>query len=300
MPSSLLKIKVHRDIRSFIVTKTKIEGITLYNERFNGVFTDFFSVTISRQDSVDMQSYFVKKGEQVFEVRKAVVCGNSDIELNASGDQEILALIEEKGNDNLSKSIWALGIVTGDNKNKLKKEIEQGYEPIYTGKDIDRYCLKTPSNYILYDRSQLQQCAKDEYYRCAEKLVYRFISKTLCFAYDNSESLFLNSSNILIPHIDGMSIKTVLAFLNSELFTYYYSKKFVDIKILKGNLMTLPFPKITAKQDADISEMVNRILGGEKTLIGAVDDYIYSLYGLSPNIVDKIKTEIYGNTDCSA
>lgn len=300
MPSSLLKIKVHHDLRSFIMTKTKIEGISLFNEKFNGVFTDFFSITVSRQDTVVKQKYFVKKDEQVIRIDKEIIGEESEIELNTSDEQEILALIEAKGNDNLSNSIWALGVVTGDNKNKLKKEKERGYEAIYTGKDIEKYCLKSPSNYILYDRAQLQQCAKDEYYRCPEKLVYKFISKSLCFAYDNSSSLFLNSANILIPSIQGMSIKTVLAFLNSELFSYYYSKKFTDIKILKGNLMTLPFPKVSNQQDSDISGLVNRVLKGELYLSDTINDYIYSLYSFSPSIVKKIKTDIYGSIDFSA
>lgn len=300
MPSSLLKIRVHHDLRSFIMTKAKIEGISLFNEKFNGVFTDFFSITVSRLDAIDTQSYFVKKDGKVLWINKPVVGDETEIELNGSEEQEILALIDKKGNDNLSNSIWALGVVTGDNKNKLKKEKEIGFEAIYTGKDICKYSLKTPSNYILYDRSQLQQCAKDEYYRCPEKLVYKFISKSLCFAYDDSSSLFLNSANILIPCIDGMSIKTVLAFLNSELFSYYYFKKYSDIKILKGNLMSLPFPKITCRQNADITEMVDKVLAGDHRLANSINDYIYSLYDFSPLIVRKIKNEIYGNTDFSA
>lgn len=300
MPSSLLKIKVHQDFRSFILTKTSIEGISLFNEKFNGVYTDFFSITVSRQNEIDTHSYFVKKDEKVFWIRKPIVGRETEIELNGSSDQEILAMIDKKGNDNLSNSIWALGIVTGDNKNKLKKEKEMGFEAIYTGKDIRKYSLKTPSNYILYERSRLQQCAKDEYYRCPEKLVYKFISKSLCFAYDDSSSLFLNSANILIPRIEGMSIKTVLAFLNSELFSYYYSKRYSDIKILKGNLQTLPFPKITYQQNVDISEMVDKVLAGEQQSADRINDYIYSLYDFSHLIINTIKNEIYGNTDFTA
>lgn len=300
MPSSLLKIKVHQDLRSFIMTNAKIDGISLFNEKFNGVFTDFFSITVSRQDAFDTQSYFVKKDGKVLWITKPIAGDETEIELNGSEEQEILALIDKKGNDTLSNSIWALGVVTGDNKNKLKKAKAIGYEAIYTGKDICKYSLKAPSNFILYDRSQLQQCAKDEYYRCPEKLVYKFISKSLCFAYDDSSSLFLNSANILIPCIEGMSIKTVLAFLNSELFSYYYSKKYSDIKILKGNLMSLPFPKITCQQNADISEMVDKVLAGDQRLADSINDYIYSLYDFSPLIVNKIKNYIYGNTDFSA
>lgn len=300
MPSSLLKIKVHQDFRSFVMTKTKIEEISLFNEKFNGVYTDFFCIRVSGQDSLTEQSYCVRKNSQLIKVHKTVSGNEVDIELNDSSEQEILALIDAKGNDNLSNSLWALGIVTGDNKKKLHKEQTEGLEAIYTGKDILKYSLKGPSNYIQYDRTQLQQCAKDEYYRCPEKLVYKFISKSLCFAYDDTSSLFLNSANILIPRIQGMSIKTVLAFLNSELFSYYYSKKFTDIKILKGNLMTMPFPKITSIQDAEITGMVDRVLKGEKQFIEVIDDYIYGLYGFTSSIINKIKKELYGNFDVSA
>lgn len=300
MPSSLLKVKTHQDFRSFIMKKTKLEGISIYSERFNGVFTDYFSITVSHTESNAVQSYYVKNGEQTVWISKLVENDSNDIELNSSDDQEILNMIEAQGSDNLANSIWALGIVTGDNKKKLKKEKTEGYEAIYTGKDIGRYSLRKPSNYIYYDRGQLQQCAKDEYYRCHEKLVYKFISRTPCFTYDNQSSLFLNSANILIPRIPGMSIKTVLSFLNSEVMAYYYAKRFTDIKILKGNLMKLPFPKVTKQQDKDLSELVDRVLNGDNESNEKIDKYIYSLYGFSPAIVNRIKKELYGNTNVSA
>jgi hypothetical protein len=300
MPSSLLKVNTHLDLRSYIMEKTKIEGISIYNERFNGVFTDYFSITVSHTESSGIQSYYVRKGEQTIWISKIIEDKLNEIELNSSDDQEILAIIEAKGSYNLSNSIWALGVVTGDNKKKLKKEKIEGYEAIYTGKDIGRYSLRNPSNYIYYDRRQLQQCAKDEYYRCPEKLVYKFISKTPCFTYDNQASLFLNSANILIPQIPGMSIKTVLSFLNSEVMAYYYSKRFTDIKTLKGNLMKLPFPKVTKQQDEELTELVDRALNGENGYDEKIDNYIYSIYGLSPAIVNRIKKELYGNTNVSA
>lgn len=292
MPSSLLKVKVHKDFRTFAMTETKIEYISLFKERFNGVFTDFFSIVTRKDNVAGFQSYQVIRDDQVIQIHKNICSESPDIELNQADVNEILALIEDKGNDNLSHSIWALGIVTGDNKNKLKKEHRHEYEQIFTGKDICKYTLKGASNYIAYDRKNLQQCAKDEYYRHPEKLVYKFISKELCFAYDSSRSLFLNSANILIPDIEGMSTKTVLAFLNSRLFSYYYTKKFSDVKILKGNLMTLPFPKITSNQDAELSEMVDKVLNGERHNTKIIDEYIYSLYGLTQEISDKIDRDI--------
>lgn len=301
LPSSLLKIKTHRDFRSFVLRKTKMEEITLFKERFNGVFTDFFSLSVVKHEPAEQQqSYRVISEGKTFTVNKSVAKGDTEIRLNGSEEQQILDLIEARGYATLGNSIWALGIVTGDNKNKLKKEKEPGTEAIYTGKEIGRYLLGKPTNFIYYDRNQLQQCAKDEYYRCAEKLVYKFISKNLCFAYDDGSNLFLNSANILIPCVSGMSVKTVLAFLNSELFSYYYAKKFTDIKVLKGNLMTLPFPKLTEQQNEEMAEMVDRVLKGDTLYIEKINDYVYALYGLSSFMINRIRQELYGNTNFSA
>jgi hypothetical protein len=181
-----------------------------------------------------------------------------------------------------------LGIITGNNAKVLKDRPRQGLEPIFTGKDIAPYGLKKASHYIKYNRADFQQCAKDAYYRAKEKLVYKFVSNRLCFTYDNKQRLFLNSANILIPEVDGMSTKTVLAFLNSELFNFLYAKRFNDIKILKGNLSALPFPKITAEQDQQLTTFVDRALRGDTKALTEIDDLIFSLYEFDTEEIDLI------------
>ena len=79
-----------------------------------------------------------------------------------------------------------------------------------------------------------------------------------------------------------MSVKTVMAFLNSELFSFYYTRRFGDIKILKGNLCCLPFPKITPEQDRELSAMVDKIIAGKHEAIQTIDNYINNLYGIHP------------------
>lgn len=297
LPSALLKVKVHQDFRSFVLNNTTITQISLYNEKFNGVYTDFFSLNVTKQPSNGFQTYCVSKEDKLINIAIPISERQTEIEIYSSKENGIIKIIESLGRYNLGNSIWALGIVTGDNKNKIKtQKLGSDYEVIYTGKDVGKYTLAIPTNYIKYDRSQLQQCAKDDIYRCQEKLVYKFISKTLCFAYDNNSSLFLNSANILIPKIEGMSIKTVLAFLNSDIFAYYYKKKYLDIKILKNNLLTLPFPKITSMQDKEITRLVDLVLNGDRRAIESINEYIFSIYSLTANMKNDIKNEIYGNT----
>lgn len=143
------------------------------------------------------------------------------------------------------------------------------------------YKLKEASRFIFYDKSVLQQVASDAIYRAKEKLVYKFISKRLIFAYDDSGSLFLNSANILIPNIPNMSIKTALAFLNSQLYQYLYFTLFQDIKILRGNLVELPFLNLNKSQDVHFSRLIDEILNGNENAKNAIDDEIYKLFKLN-------------------
>ena len=99
------------------------------------------------------------------------------------------------------------------------------------------------------------------------------------FAYDNTKSLFLNSANILIPDIENMSVKTVMAFLNSKLYRYLYKKMFGEVKVLRGNLEELPFPSITQEQDKNICSLADEYIkdSNAKTLL-EIDEIIYEIF----------------------
>ncbi len=282
LPSSLMKIKVHGDFRRFVTHETRMETLKCYRERFKGVFTDFLSMKVSRKPMFGVQSYVVygannEVSRKEFKPLDDDFCA---IPMLNDRDEGIIGKVERLRHDDLSHSQWALGIITGNNAKVLKDRPHKGLEPIYTGKDIGKYSLKSATRFIKYNRADFQQCAKDEFYRAKEKLVYKFVSGHLCFAYDDKQRLFLNSANILIPKVDGMSIKTVLAFLNSALFNFLYTKRFNDLKILKGNLSTLPFPKIDDKMNKTLSALVDRALGGDVSAENEINALVFSLYEL--------------------
>ena len=290
MPTSVLKIKVHADFRRFVAEKTCLDTIKCYHERFKGVFTDFISLKVKNKAVEGRQEYLVKTAHNEV-IRKTWRMQDDDfyaIPMLDDRTEAILDKAEALRHDDLSHSQWALGIITGNNAKVLKDRPRTGLEPIFTGKDITKYSLKKASRYIKYQRINFQQCAKDEFYRAKEKLVYKFVSNSLCFTYDNKQRLFLNSANILIPEVDGMSIKTVLAFLNSALFNFLYAKRFNDIKILKGNLSTLPFPKITPDDDKRLTTLVDRALIGDRKAQDEIDALVFSLYELNAEEINLI------------
>ena len=299
LPESILNVKCHRNFRKFLLENTDIQSITRYPGTFSGVQTKYIDIECTRHfDRSEMKwSEVEKSSSNVITVKdfstpfhsarnddghvsKAALYLTKNLNFNLLSDSDLekVQKILAKGKYTLKDSIWALGVITGDNKNKVKNRQGRGMEPIFTGKEIESYTLKSPRHFIKYERSEFQQVAKDEIYRADEKLVYKFISKNLVFAYDNSKSLFLNSANILIPRIPGMSIKTVLAFLNSELFKFLYKSLFGEIKILKGNLLELPFPDISPEIDKKLTKLVDEVLKGNKSAIKTIDAAIINIF----------------------
>ena len=257
-PESVLNVAVHKDIRKFILDNTDIVSITKYDESFFNVMTKCIDIECKNKSNAKVFKFFSAEKSRQIKIETFHETQNLIFNFLSDEDTSIIKSVKSKGEFSLEKSIWALGIVTGDNKNKLFQTPSENMEKIYTGKEIQQFTLKPAKNYLIYDRKNFQQVASDEIYRANEKLVYKFISNKLIFAYDDSQSLFLNSANILIPKIPSMDIKTVMAFLNSILFQFLYMKLFSEIKILKNNLIELPFPQLTDEENNYLKNLVEK------------------------------------------
>lgn len=296
-PEAILNVKVHKDIRKFILDTRGLVGITIYDDMFSGVTTKYIDIECGKGAIKDIFYVYAGGKKRAVDIKTVYETENLIFNLLSDDDVSIVRIVKNMGKFSLQNSIWALGIVTGDNKGKLFPERLAGMEKIYTGKEIQPYVLRPAQNFILYDRANLQQVAKEEIYRAPEKLVYKFISNKLVFAYDDSSSLFLNSANILIPAIPSMSTKAVMAFLNSSLYQFLYIKLFGEVKILKGNLMELPFPEITREENDELTELVDQVLSGDNSKQEVIEDYIFSIYGLTNDQIAYVRRTVHGKAD---
>lgn len=287
LPESVLNVASHRDLRRFLTERVRLERITFCNELFSGVATKCVVASTRCEPPSKTLEVEDAQGVRVASTAPFFATKNRVFTFPTPEDEAILRRVRELGRFDLRESVWALGVVTGNNREVLKRAPETGCEAIYTGKEIEPFALKPPQFYLRYDRSRLQQAAKEEIYRAPEKLVYRFISKRLTFAYDASQRLFLNSANILIPRIPGMSAKTVAAFLNSELFQFFYSQTFSGAKVLKSELLELPFPAVDAALNRRLEGRVDAILAGATDEIGTLNDEIFRFYRLNGAQIER-------------
>ncbi len=294
LPESILHIKAHSDIRKYIVGNMNIERIVYLDRVFENVFTPVIRIDL-RKSRKKKNSFIVQKADESYRVSQSRMAGNQGYIFDIHSNKYDLSIIDKiysipyvtlKENAD-----WALGIVTGDNDKYLSFEEKEGCERIYRGKDIEKFRLKQAAVYIYFTPEKFQQVAPEFKYRTKEKLIYRFISKHLIFAYDDRQRLTLNSANVVIPHIEDYSIRVILALLNSSVHQFIFQKKFSTIKVLRSHIEELPLPLWNKDIFDDICNMTDEVIKG-KNNADDLDKFIMGKFNLKEDEIEYIQRSI--------
>jgi len=290
LPESILNVKTHKDIREIILKNTHIKKVSFLSRVFKNVFTPVIRLDLERGNKENGQIE-IQKGNEIYTAKQSKWKNNINyiFDIHANGvDTDIIDKIYNVHHTTLSgQADWALGIVTGNNKAHITDEKRDRLEEIFKGKDVEKFVLSKPSNYIKFTPEKFQQVAPIEKYRAKEKLIYRFISKYLVFAYDDKQKLTLNSANIVIPKIPNYPIKVIAALLNSSLYQFIFQKKFSSIKVLRSHIEQLPLPLWSEETFEKIIKLVNEAIESGK--FETLDDYIMNQYPLSSKEINYIR-----------
>ncbi len=293
LPESILNVRTHKDIREIILKNFQIKKIVYLNRIFKNVFTPVIRLDLGKNNKKTKQTA-IHNTNKKYKVQQIKWLKNHDfifdIHSNNFDSKVIDKIYKIKHTTLENKASWALGIVTGNNKKFITAESKPGFEPIYKGKDIKKFVLDKPSSYIQFQPQKFQQVAPEEKYRVKEKLIYKFISKNLTFAYDNCKRLTLNSANILIPEIPDYPIKVIAALFNSSLYQFIFQKKFSSIKVLRSHIENLPLPLWDKKTFSKIIKLVDKVISNQNKF-QELDSYITNKFSLSEKEKNYINKE---------
>ncbi|MEA3497309.1 MAG: TaqI-like C-terminal specificity domain-containing protein [Bacteroidota bacterium] len=292
LPESILNIRTHSDIRKLILKHASIIRIHSLGRKFENVFTTVVRIDLLlKKASNDWLLEVVANGNKykIPQLRFEKNAHNIfDIYLTEK-ENKIIEHVYSLPHTNLkNNSEWTLGIVTGNNKKYLSETCTKDMEPIIRGSDVKAYVLKNPSSYINFKPELFQQLANEKKYRVKEKLLYKFISKKLVFAYDNKQLLTLNSANILVPKVENYPIKLILALFNSKLYQFIFNKKFNTHKVLRGDLEKLPLPYFSKPQIELITNLADKAIEG-KDVMNEIDNLIFKFCELNSASKKTIK-----------
>ena len=264
LPEAILNVKAHAALRELLIKYTTIQYLEMLGNAFDKVQCPSIIMQISKNGKgLDTKGLTVNDGKREYTINQTRPV-TADLFSFHTTDEEykIIEKLDSIPNKSLiaNHGIFALGIVTGNNKEYITQTKTNENEVVLKGSDIYKYRFIESDNYLRFIPESFQQVAPTEYYRAKEKLLYRFICNQLVFAYDDKQTLSLNSCNILIPTFDNLAIKYILAVLNSSIAQFYFKKQFNSVKILRSHIEQIPIPSIENEEQEKIITLVDKII----------------------------------------
>lgn len=96
------------------------------------------------------------------------------------------------------------------------------YKKVLDGRDISRYAIHFPSNYLLYDVTKIHSCKREDIFLAKEKILFRRVGDRIIAALDTEQYYALNTLVVVTSKSEKMNLRFVLALMNSQLFSGYY------------------------------------------------------------------------------
>ncbi len=291
LPEAVLNVRAHRNIREFIRQGTSMTYLEYLGDAFDKVQCPCIILNVRNTGkALSTRGLVVKDKNREYEIlteREA----SSEYFSFLTTDEEYSVLQKLLGKPDVKflkdNADFALGIVTGNNREYISDIKNDENEIVYKGSDINRFYTKESGNYITFRPESFQQVAPTALYRAKEKLFYRFISSSLIFAYDDKQSLSLNSCNIVIPRIEGISIKYILAVLNSSAAEFVFEKVYNSVKVLRSHIEGIPIPVASDELTRRILEITDKLItlkdeaeADAKALYHELDELVFDAYGL--------------------
>ncbi len=298
LPQSFLNVMAHDRLRAFVAKNCDIIKVKYWRNIFDKVYAPTISVTLRKGKAPVPPPIEVENGGAPYFVSPARLKQSTIFNFSVRDEEnDLIVKLDEKCDvmKLFNNADFALGIVTGNNRLFLKDRRYKEMEPVLRGTEIYAYTYAQPARYLRFDPKRFQQVAPEHYYRAPEKLIYKFVSSSLCFAYDDKQTLSLNSCNILIPRFTDIPIKYVLAVLNSSAAHFYFTNKFQSVKVLRSHIEDIPIPLADKAIYQKACRLVDEVIAAPNAalrgiLIEQIDALIMDVFELSPAERELVKS----------
>jgi len=288
-PSNFLQNESFSLLRKFVAEKTTINKVVFCSD---GVFenavvpTIILNFTKSNKKNKEVEIY---KADNINIYPSLKIEYNDFIKEPKNGfnidtnleDKKIIQKIMKKKHFKIDDFLNIReAIKTGNDKyfiSDIPDEIHT--EKIVTGKEISRYKIDG-YKYFYYAPDKLKRPVKKEYFK-QEKIFIRRVGKRVEAAFDDkglfaTHVLYLGT---LKSNNKKLSLKAIMAILNSSLYSYLYKKLypfkgdiFPEIRI--GKLRELPINKNLLKFKTELDYLANRIIELNKNIINKKNEFL--------------------------
>lgn len=187
-------------------------------------------------------------------------------------------------------------IYSGTPKEKIFSNypLNENYKKSLDGRDVHRWFIdwesKEENKYIEYT-NKLHRPREERLFLAPEKLILPRKSTKITCGYDNKQFYVLNTGYVCLAKNKDISIKYIMAILNSNLINYYYVKQYLGWQIVIPALKKLPICYDKEKISI-IENIVDRLIqkdNNSKDLEKELNKIIYQIYKIPNDLAREIE-----------
>lgn len=306
IPNTILSQEYYKDTRKMILENHRLLVLVDYQDMpFEHAVVENVTLIFGKQKASDDAEVRVLKGTtesiQPFKsiplasFQKNKTCAFS-INSNDFIDKLFEGTVPLSSLCNINQAI----ALKGDKSLSCKTEAAPDYYRLLDGRNINKYGIQWTGVYLDYDLERIHSCKRKDIFEVPEKLLFRRVSSTLMFTYDNSQYYALNTL-VVVTKKDGCSseLKYLLALLNSTLMNYIYANKYKSTKKVFSEIQArsvgeLPIketdcPEIISLVDEALEAKTNNFTADIGDIMKKIDNIVYSIYGLTSDEIAEVE-----------
>jgi len=301
IPNTILTQEYYKDTRKLLLKETSLLKVVFYDKMpFENAVVENVTFIVSKHKQPDYEiSYYISdvhsvnynctKQKSEFVTSPIFAFSFKSNNLNS---KVALDSIKLKDLCNINQAI----ALKGDKSLSVKRDNPSGkYYRLLDGRNINKYSVTWTGEYLDYCLERIHSCKTKTIFEVPEKLLFRRVSANLIFTYDNNQYYALNT--IVVVTLKGekyISLKYLLALLNSKLLNFYYvtehkSTKKVFSEIQARSVGELPIKHVSQNKQQGFISLVDKILISKEenpqadtsSLENEIDKKVYRLYGLT-------------------
>ena len=136
--------------------------------------------------------------------------------------------------------------------------------PLIEGKDVKRYSIRKPSNFLLWDINKIHRTRPDYLWTSDKKIIIQRISggtKPLVCAVDsNKYKSFASTNNLILKDKFNKYYYFISAIINSDVINWYYANNFSNNSTLTVNISKTYMDQLPIADYSDSVSLISEIL----------------------------------------
>lgn len=307
IPNTILSQDYYKDTRNLIINHNQLNTIVDYQDMpFANAVVENVTLILSKVKPSETDQVRVMKGtvHSIKFYKNIPVCkfrDNKNCVFSINSNEFIERMFADSVPLNSLCNVNQAIALKGDKSLSCKSDYQNGYYKLLDGRNINQYGIQWTGVYLDYDLSRIHSCKRKDIFECNEKLLFRRVSSSLIFTYDDSQFYALNTL-VVVTRKESCpcDLRYLLALLNSKLMNYIYANKFKSTKKVFSEIQARSVGELPIRlsETPQLVTLAEKALQAKKEdfnadisgILHEIDNLVYNLYGISPEEVELIES----------